>query len=181
MKTKLILLGLALLFVTSACGSVSVPSAVTGPSAAPNGATGELQIKNAWARAAGMSMGDSANPSTPGSSGGMGNTAQANGAVYMTIVNGNTADRLVTAKTGAAQAAELHTVEMNGGMMQMHPVEGGIPVPANGQVELKPGGYHVMLIGLKQELKPGMTINLELTFEKAGVKQVVADVRSTQQ
>jgi copper(I)-binding protein len=107
--------------------------------------------------------------------------ATANSAVYMTIVNGATPDRLLKAQTEVASAAELHTVEMKDGMMQMHPVEGGIAVPANGQVELKPGGFHVMLIGLKQELKPGMTISLALTFEKAGVKQVTADVRSAQQ
>ena len=50
----------------------------------------------------------------------------------------------------------------------MREVTGGLPVAANGSVELKPGSYHVMLIGLKKPLKVGETIPLTLDFEKAG-------------
>ncbi len=59
--------------------------------------------------------------------------------------------------------------------MTMSPVE-AIDVPANGQVELKPGGYHIMLIGLKQDMKVGDKIKLTLTFEKAGNVIVEAGV-----
>lgn len=104
--------------------------------------------------------------------------AGGNSAVYMRIVNsGGAADRLVAASTDAAAAVELHESRMVGDVMQMAPVEGGIPVPANGEVELKPGGLHVMLIGLTRDLQPGDTVTLTLTFEGAGAVTVEAPVR----
>jgi len=89
---------------------------------------------------------------------------------------GETADRLVKAESDVAEAVELHKTIMEGSMMQMAPVE-HIEVPAKGQAELKPGGLHVMLIGLKHELKPGEKIKLKLQFEKAGMQEVEAEVR----
>ncbi|MBS1837464.1 MAG: copper chaperone PCu(A)C [Actinobacteria bacterium] len=68
------------------------------------------------------------------------------------------------------------TPTSTGGMMTMQPVE-KIPVPADGSVELKPGGLHVMLFGLKKDLAVGMTVPVTLTFEKAGQIQVTAEVR----
>jgi copper(I)-binding protein len=59
----------------------------------------------------------------------------------------------------------------------MRQVEGGIDIPANGQVELKPGGFHVMLIGLTRDLNVGDSVQLTLTFEKAGQIPVTAQVR----
>jgi copper(I)-binding protein len=61
-------------------------------------------------------------------------------------------------------------------MMQMAPVD-AIPVPANGQAELKPGGYHLMLFDLDPVLEPGDPITFTLTFENAGPITVVAEVR----
>jgi periplasmic copper chaperone A len=54
------------------------------------------------------------------------------------------------------------------GVMHMQPVEGGLTIPAGGTVELKPGGYHLMLMGLKQKLDEGGQIPLKLTFARAG-------------
>ena len=62
------------------------------------------------------------------------------------------------------------------GMMQMSPVP-NIPVPANGKAELKPGGLHMMLIGLNRELKAGDKVQLTLNFEKAGKVPVTAEVK----
>jgi periplasmic copper chaperone A len=59
----------------------------------------------------------------------------------------------------------------------MHPVE-RIEVPAGGSVSLEPGGYHIMLINLTQELEVGGTIDLTVTFEKAGDIKVTAEVRA---
>jgi len=59
---------------------------------------------------------------------------------------------------------EIHQSIMEGDVMRMQPVEGGIEIPAKGQVELKPGGYHIMLINLKRELKPGDRITVVLEF-----------------
>jgi copper(I)-binding protein len=127
-----------------------------------------IQIIDPWARAA---------TANTDASMGMGGMAKANGASYMMIQNSGAADKLLKAESDAAETVELHTVTNEGGMMQMRPVP-SIDVPANGSVELKPGGFHVMLIGLKQELKPGETVTIKLTFEKAGVVQVQAPVRA---
>jgi periplasmic copper chaperone A len=54
---------------------------------------------------------------------------------------------------------------------------GGIDIPANGQIALAPGGFHAMLIGITRDLRAGDTLNLTLTFEKAGMIQVKALVR----
>ncbi|MBC6934312.1 MAG: copper chaperone PCu(A)C, partial [Chloroflexi bacterium] len=58
-------------------------------------------------------------------------------------------------------------------VMKMRPVEGGIEIPAGGSVELKPGGYHVMLMQLPRDLLPGQAIMLTLVFE-SGVELPVA-------
>ena len=103
--------------------------------------------------------------------------ATGNSAAYMILRNGgDAADRLVKAESDVADAVELHKMIMEGSMMQMAPVE-NIEIPAKGQAELKPGGLHVMLIGLKHELKPGEKIKLKLQFEKAGMQEVEAEVR----
>lgn len=90
------------------------------------------------------------------------------GGVFLTLQNGGKADdRLLKAASPAAASVELHTHVKDGDAMRMRPVE-DIPVPAGGQTMLEPGGYHIMLIGLKQPLKEGGQIPLTLTFEKAG-------------
>jgi copper(I)-binding protein len=77
------------------------------------------------------------------------------------------ADRLVAVKSPVAGAAELHNHIMEGGVAKMRRVD-DIKVPAGGSVSLKPGGYHVMLIDLKQPLKEGDSVPLTLVFDKAG-------------
>ncbi|GAB4428249.1 MAG: copper chaperone PCu(A)C [Chloroflexi bacterium OHK40] len=99
-------------------------------------------------------------------------------AAYMTLVNsGSAPDRLLSASTDAARTVELHETTMVDNVMRMAPVAGGIEVPANGQAELKPGGLHVMLIGLNRDLNAGDTVRLTLTFERAGTITVDAPVR----
>lgn len=66
--------------------------------------------------------------------------------------------------------------EMGGGMMTMQQVQ-RIEVPADGTVALEPGGYHVMLLDVQKELVPGDTIEVTLTFERAGEVTATADVR----
>jgi copper(I)-binding protein len=117
---------------------------------------GMLVIRNVWAR-----------PATK---------ADALSAVYMVIENtGDQPDRLLHAHCDVAGTVELHETKMEGGVMKMQPVD-GIDIPAKGTVELKPGGLHIMLIGLTRDLNPGDEIELELHFDKAGhvpVKAVV--------
>ena len=96
-------------------------------------------------------------------------------AMYGVIRNsGQEPDRLLSASCSAAQAAEIHEVLKKDGMMLMRLVEGGVPVPARGEVALQPGGYHLMLIGLKRPVKPGDTLKVRLTFLKAGTIEVHA-------
>jgi hypothetical protein len=91
--------------------------------------------------------------------------------------NGSTADRLVGAESDVAEAVELHISEMKGEVMTMRPIE-YVEVPANGQAELKPGGMHIMLIGLKRDLKAGEKVALTLVFENGGRIDVEAEVRA---
>lgn len=94
-------------------------------------------------------------------------------AAYAKIINASDEnDTLIAASSDVAKVVELHTVEMKDGMMRMHPVEGGIPVPAKGAVELKPGGYHIMFMGLKRSIAAGEEVSITLTFKKAGEKMV---------
>ena len=89
-----------------------------------------------------------------------------NSAAYMLIQNDtSTDDELIGISSDVAQAAELHLSQMKAdGTMEMIPQE-AIALPADGEVELKPGSYHVMLIGLKQDLKAGDEISLTLKFK----------------
>ena len=119
-------------------------------------AEGGPTVDRAWARA------------TPG--------AAKTGAVYLRIAS-PTADRLVGLASPVAGKAELHSHVEEGGVMQMRPVEGGLPVPAGGTLELTPGGpLHIMLVELKQKLKAGDSFPLTLLFEKAGAREVSVKV-----
>jgi copper(I)-binding protein len=85
-------------------------------------------------------------------------------------------DKLLSVESDVAKTIELHETKESSGMMAMSPVP-NIPVPANGKAELKPGGFHVMLIGLNRELKAGDKVQLTLNFEKAGKVPVTAEVK----
>jgi len=98
------------------------------------------------------------------------------GAVYLTVAGGSAADRLVGVASPVAGKAEIHEATSDNGVMKMRRVDGGLAVPAGKKVELKPGGYHVMLMGLKQQLKEGETVPLTLTFEKSGRREVEARI-----
>jgi copper(I)-binding protein len=88
---------------------------------------------------------------------------------YLTIRNNGTDnDWLVAATSDLARKTELHSMTMDNGVMRMRQVEGGIPVPAGGTVTLAPGGYHIMLIGLKAPLHAGQAYDVTLDFRHAG-------------
>ena len=116
--------------------------------------TNQVEVTNAWARA------------TPGNA--------TNGAAYATIQS-PTADRLVSVSTPAAKKAELHTMSMQGMVMRMRPLN-GLDIPAGQPVALKPGGEHIMLLGLTHPLREGQSFPLTLDFEKAGARTVTVTV-----
>ena len=101
---------------------------------------------------------------------------QTSSAAYFTIRNTGGADTLLTISSQSG-AASLHSTSMDNGVMRMRPLA-RLDVPANGTVELKPGGTHVMLMGLKSSLTPGSTIDLDLKFEKSGERHVTAKIRA---
>jgi len=92
------------------------------------------------------------------------------GAAFMTIVNtGDEDDRLIAASSDVSERVELHThlIDQNG-VARMVEVEDGFAIPAGGSHALERGGDHVMFMGLKEPFVPGETIQVTLTFEKAG-------------
>jgi copper(I)-binding protein len=105
-------------------------------------------------------------------------TGAENGAAYLTIVNPTSEDdRLVSAASTVAGTVELHETVNDNGVMRMVPQPDGFPVPARSAVELKPGGKHIMLIGLKSPLEVGRKIEITLHFQKAGALSVTVPVR----
>jgi periplasmic copper chaperone A len=120
---------------------------------------GAIVIAHPWARA------------TPGGA----STA----AGYFKLTNtGTTPDRLVAATSEVANAADIHEMSMVQGVMQMRPLKDGITLKPGESVELKPGGEHVMMTGLKQPLKKGDQVKGTLVFEKAGKVDIVYDVQA---
>ncbi len=116
-----------------------------------------IKVENVWARA---SAGKAAA-----------------GGAFMTVHNVGGAERMVAAESDVASRVELHTHLMEGGMMKMTKVD-AIPVPAGGMTALKPGGYHVMFMGLKAPFKEGTSFPLTLVFEKAGKIKVMVSVKA---
>ena len=105
--------------------------------------------------------------------------AGANGAAYMTLTNdGDEADQLVGATTEVAETVEMHETTTEGGSMSMQQVD-GVEIPAGGEAVLEPGGLHLMLLGVTQELVEGDTVDITLTFEDAGEQTVSAEVVPT--
>jgi copper(I)-binding protein len=100
------------------------------------------------------------------------------GGAYLTIENkGASADKLVDASSPAAKVVEIHEMAMDAGVMKMRPVR-GIEIKPGAKAELTPGGYHIMLIDLKQQLKSGDKIPLTLVFEKSGKVDVTVAVEA---
>lgn len=105
-----------------------------------------VDITDAWARA-----------TVPGQ--------MATGA-FMTLT-AKTGSKLVSISSPVAGVAEVHEMTMNGDVMQMRAVPGGLDLPAGKRVELKPGGYHVMLMDLNVALKKDSTLPMTLVFKDA--------------
>ena len=95
---------------------------------------------------------------------------------FLTLTNTSaTPHALTSASFNAAGMVEIHETSMDGEMMRMRQVS-HIDIPANGSVELKPGSYHIMLMGLEKELSAGTTETLTLTFSDQSQQIVEASV-----
>jgi len=89
-------------------------------------------------------------------------------------------DRLIAAETPVAAVTEIHEHRHANGVMQMREIPGGLLLTAGSTVTMAPGGYHLMLIGLKSPLVEGSNIPIKLTFEKAGTIELEIPVRAMQ-
>ena len=99
-------------------------------------------------------------------------------AAFMVISNGGPSDRtLIKADSPVARNVELHTHSNEDGVMKMRQVA-GIEIKAQGQTRLKPGGFHIMLIDLKQPLKAGDPVAITLEFDDGSTLPVIAPVRA---
>ncbi len=134
-----------------AAASLALALLLAGPWAASahEFKVGDLEIDHPWSRA-----------TPPG--------AKVAGGYFTVTNHGSAPDRLVSISSDIAAKAEVHEMAVKDGVMTMRPVEGGLEIPAGGKLELKPGGYHLMLMGLKHPAKQGENFPATLTFEKAG-------------
>jgi len=131
----------------------------TAPARADEVKAGDLVISQAWSRA------------TP--------KGAKTGGGYLTIENkGNGPDRLIGGSTDVAGSVEVHEMSTEGGVMKMRPVEKGLTIEPGKPVKLAPGGYHLMMMDLKQPLKRGDKVPVTLEFEKAGKVTISLDVES---
>jgi copper(I)-binding protein len=95
-------------------------------------------------------------------------TAKAGGGFLVIENKGSTPDRLVAAESNASQKVEIHEMKMDGTVMRMRELAGGLEIPPGGSVMLKPGGYHIMFMELKAPFAKGAKVPVTLVFEKAG-------------
>ncbi len=86
--------------------------------------------------------------------------------------------KLVSASSPVAGVVEIHEMAMEGNLMKMRALPSGLDLPAGKAVALKPGGYHVMLMDLKQQLKPGDTVPVTLVFEAADKTRETVEVKA---
>lgn len=118
----------------------------------------DIRITNAWARQT--------------------ISGQTSTAAYMTLKNeGAGDDRLVSVSAEAPAMAMLHSSKSSDAVSRMRPMESGLAVPAGATIELKPGGTHIMVTGLRAPLDVGDSLKLTMRFEKSGERPV--DVRVT--
>jgi len=133
-------------------------SLLAAPAHADDVRAGDLVISQGWSRA------------TPGG-------AKIGGG-YITIENkGSAPDRLVAVSGDVAGRIEIHEMAVTDGVMTMRPLENGLAIAPGKTVKLAPGGFHLMMMDLKNPLKQGDRIAVTLEFEKAGKVTASLDVQ----
>ena len=123
---------------------------------APPAPAGVITVSEAWCRAA--------PPAAPA------------GGCYLTLTS-TADDRLVSVSTTAADHAEIHSMDMTGGVMRMRQLTDGVALPAGEAVALAPGGNHLMLISPKAALTAGSSVSLTLNFAKGAAQTLEVPVR----
>lgn len=134
-------------------------SALAVAAATPALAAGPIAVTDAWVRA------------TP--------NGAPTGAAYLTVTNkGSAPDRLLGGETPVARTVQIHEMSMSNGVMHMAEVTGGAVIAPGASLKLQPGGWHLMLIGLKSTLSEGGQVPLTLRFEKAGAVKLTLPVKA---
>ena len=124
----------------------------------------EIEVEGGWARAMPLLEGEVG--------------AGTNSAVYLRLRNrGGMADRLMGGATPFAEKLEIHESSMVDDVMRMREVD-GLEIPSHGAVELKPGGTHIMLVGLTRSLLEGEQIDLTLRFQRSEELNITVPVRT---
>ncbi len=107
-----------------------------------------------------------------------GTVAQQKASGLFAVITSAKDSTLVAASTPVAGVVEIHEMKMEGSTMKMRALTSGLPLPAGQAVELKPGGYHVMLMDLKQQLKAGDSVPVTLVVEGADGKRENIEIQA---
>jgi periplasmic copper chaperone A len=145
-------------FIFASIAAAAVMASSLATARAEEIKAGDLVISQAWSRATpkGAKIGGS----------------------YVTVENkGTVPDKLIGASSDVAGSIQVHEMSTTNGMMKMRPVEGGLTIEPGKTVKLAPGGYHLMMMDLKNPLKQGDKVPVTLEFEKAGKVSVSLDVQ----
>jgi len=144
---------------TGAANALAITALLTGttslvsPAAAGDYDVGSIHISQPWSRA------------TP--------KGATSGAGYMTLTNkGAAPDKVSCVSNDASAQCQIHSMTMEGGVMKMRPVEGGLEIKPGESVTLTPGGNHMMFLTLKHPLEQGGTVKATLKFDHAGTIDV---------
>ena len=137
------------------CAAIGI--VLSSAAIAQNASVGSIKIENAYTRA-----------TAPG---------QQVAGGFLKIENKGAADQLISASSPVAGEVQLHEMAMEGNVMKMRQVK-DIAVPANGTVELKPGGLHLMFMNIKAPLAAGESVPVKLKFAKAGEVEIKVPVNA---
>lgn len=149
----------SLLLTLAACTLPAAPAATPTVTPSQRPEAGKLTVVDVYARPAAAAGG--------------------NGAAYFTVLNGlDHPMHLQRVQSTIAQAAELHETVNDNGVMKMNPHPDGFEIPADGVLEFKPGGKHVMFVGLKQPLAVGDEFGLGLVFATGQVITLTVPVKA---
>jgi len=139
-------------------GIALIGALINAPARAEEIKAGDLVITQAWSRA------------TPGG-------AKVGGG-YLTIENkGSAPDRLIGGSAEVSDKVQVHEMAVNNGVMTMRPLDQGLVIEPGKTVKLAPGGYHLMLLDLKNPLKQGEKLPITLEFERAGKVSLSLDIQ----
>lgn len=131
----------------------------TAPASAEDVTVGALKIAAPWSRA------------TP-------KGASVGGGYFKITNTGATPDRLIGGTSDAAPRFEIHEMSVVDGVMKMRELPKGIEIKPGETIEFKPGGHHVMFVGLNKQLTQGGEVKATLQFEKAGKVDVAFKIES---